>query len=286
MIRIGMIGSDGGVQSGHAIGLCRILNNGNHPDVNITGIFGDNEEETRAIAEEQNIPFVAETPAELVDKVDAVMIMPRDGGKHLAYAKPFLEAGIPMFVDKPFTCSVEDAEEFVALAQKSGSLLCGGSYVKYAPVISKIREQVEAKEDTIMSGYVAFPIQLESPHGGMHFYSHHIINCMLRAFGHDVEAISASLVNGKLVAVAHYKDFPVVMNYATSYSGLHSGIYFESKPAIMEGLAYEGGDEYQCNLFLDMVRTGKGDETAELLLSVKISCAVEEAMKTGKTVRL
>ncbi|MBQ4518759.1 MAG: Gfo/Idh/MocA family oxidoreductase [Clostridia bacterium] len=286
MIRIGMIGSDGGVQSGHAIGLCRILNNGNHPDVTITGIFGDNEEETRAIAEEQNIPFIAKTPEELVGKVDAVMIMPRDGGKHLAYAKPFLEAGIPMFVDKPFTCSVHDAEEFVALAQKSGSLLCGGSYVKYASVLAEIREQVDTTEEMIMSGYVSFPIQLQSPHGGMHFYSHHIIGCMLKAFGHDVEAVSASLVNGKLVAIAHYKKFPVIMNYASSYSGLHAGVYFDISPAIMKPLDYEGYDEKQCDLFLDMVRTGKGDETEELLLSVKISCAVEEAMKTGKTIRL
>lgn len=54
----------------------------------------------------------------------------------------------------------------------------------------------------------------------------------------------------------------------------------------MQPLEYEGYDETQCDLFLDMVRTGKGDETEELLLSVKISCAVEQAMQTGKTVYL
>src|SRR5262245_30077137 len=41
-------------------------------------------------------------PAELLGKVDAVLIESVDGSVHLARAMPFLEKGMPTYVDKPF----------------------------------------------------------------------------------------------------------------------------------------------------------------------------------------
>ena len=38
--------------------------------------------------------------------IDAVLIEAVDGSVHLERARPFLEAGIPTYVDKPFACSV------------------------------------------------------------------------------------------------------------------------------------------------------------------------------------
>ena len=214
------------------------------------------------------------------------MIMFRDGNKHLRYAKPFLEAGLPMFVDKPFTCTVSDAGELIALANENGAPLCGGSYVKYAPILTPLQEKVSHSAEHIMSGYISFPILLESPFGGMHFYSHHAIYAMLSVFGTEIESVSTTLSSGKLVVIAHYKNYPVIINYASIQGKFHIGLYFDNQPSIMESLNEGGCDAKQCDLFLDMVRTGKSHDKEELLMAVKISNAIEKSLKTGQPVRI
>src|SRR5215210_2172425 len=54
------------------------------------------------------VPLV-DKPADMIGKVDAMLIEAVDGSVHLERAKPFLEAGIPCYVDKPFACSLADA---------------------------------------------------------------------------------------------------------------------------------------------------------------------------------
>src|SRR5689334_18168979 len=52
---------------------------------------------------------IVEKPADLIKRVDAIMIESQQGSRHLERARPFLEAGIPTFVDKPFANSLKDA---------------------------------------------------------------------------------------------------------------------------------------------------------------------------------
>ena len=286
MIRIGIVGTDGGIRNGHALHVCNILNSGRYADVSITGLYGENKEETEALAAMQKVPFIAEKPADLIGKADAVMIMFRDGNKHLAAAEPFLEAGLPVFVDKPFTCTVSDAEKLIEKAEQGGSLLMGGSYVKYAPALEELREKVRTQREHILSGYLSFPVLLESPFGGMHFYSHHAICEMISVFGMGIESVAATVTNEKLVVVAQYPDFPVILNYASLQGVFHAGLYFDSIPSIMKDLDEAGHDADQCDAFLEMVRTGEGAIPEELLLSVKISNAIEESIKTKQVVKI
>ena len=52
-----------------------------------------------------------ENADDLVGQVDGVMVTARDGKHHLPYVKPYLEAGIPVFMDKPITVKIDEAEE-------------------------------------------------------------------------------------------------------------------------------------------------------------------------------
>ena len=54
--------------------------------------------------ENLGVPLV-DKPADLIGKVDGVLVESLEGGVHLERAKPFLEAGLPCYVDKPFACS-------------------------------------------------------------------------------------------------------------------------------------------------------------------------------------
>src|SRR5437868_3790381 len=61
------------------------------------------------------LPLV-EKPEEMIGEIDGVLIESVDGSVHLDRARPFIAAGIPAFVDKPFTSSLAAARELVHLA--------------------------------------------------------------------------------------------------------------------------------------------------------------------------
>ena len=63
---------------------------------------------SKAWTEDLGLPLF-EKPEDLIGNIDAVLIEANDGSVHLERARPFLEAGIPCFVDKPFACSAADA---------------------------------------------------------------------------------------------------------------------------------------------------------------------------------
>src|SRR5688572_6186664 len=63
------------------------------------------------------VPLV-DKPEEMIGKVDAMLIESVDGTVHYERAKPFLEAGLPCFIDKPFACSAADARKLIDLADK------------------------------------------------------------------------------------------------------------------------------------------------------------------------
>lgn len=282
MLKIGILGADGGDKSGHAREICKILSNSKY-DVELTGIYGDEPEETRALAASQHIPRIIEKPEELLGEADAVFVLPRDGNRHLAYAMPYIEAGVPVFVDKPFACTTEDAKKMISAAKKSGSVLCGGSYVKYTPEIREMK-QVIPKSAPVSSAYFSFPLYIDNPYCGIHFYSHHLISEMLNVFGYGVKTISAMKTENKVTATAQYENFPVIMNYAANNSGLHAAVYFEDGSSLMKTVQLAGADALQCERFLEAVQTGKGDETEELLMSTVISNALQESLKTEKKV--
>ena len=77
------------------------------------------------------VPLV-DKPSDMIGKVDAMLIEAVDGSVHLERAKPFLEKGIPCFVDKPFTCSTADAKKIIDLAEKNKTLVFSSSSLRYA----------------------------------------------------------------------------------------------------------------------------------------------------------
>ena len=70
-------------------------------------------DEAERIAAASLIPEVLDTPEEMIGKVDAVIVATDDGNEHVERCRPFIEAGIPMFIDKPLVNTEEDLKTFV-----------------------------------------------------------------------------------------------------------------------------------------------------------------------------
>ena len=111
MLRIGLIGAD----NFHAKQFSAIANAvektmGWQKRVTVAAVYDPDPQAAQALAREHNIGFVAQDPAQLSHHADAVMITLRDGATHPQHALPFLRQGMPVWVDKPLSLTVADAQ--------------------------------------------------------------------------------------------------------------------------------------------------------------------------------
>lgn len=82
------------------------------------------------IAKAANIPEVLDRPEDMIGKVDAVIVATDVGDEHVERCRPFVEAGIPMFIDKPLVNSEEDLRTFVEW-RKNGAKFITSSSMRY-----------------------------------------------------------------------------------------------------------------------------------------------------------
>ncbi len=87
----------------------------------------------------------AKDPEQLVKECDVVHIEHADYRKSASLARPALEAGKPVFINRPFAGSVADAEEIVRLAKTHNAPLMGGSSLEYQPILPEISRFVKEK---------------------------------------------------------------------------------------------------------------------------------------------
>ena len=64
--------------------------------------------------------------------VDAILLEAQEGATHAEFALPWIAAGVPVFVDKPFACATADAAQMVEAAVRAGTPLLSASSLRFA----------------------------------------------------------------------------------------------------------------------------------------------------------
>lgn len=103
------------------------------PGVKVTHVcFTGYEEREMAehCAKAANIPHVVSMPEEMIGQVDAVICATDVGAEHVKRCKPFVEAGIPLFIDKPLTDNEKDLKTIVQWV-KDGAHIMSSSSLRY-----------------------------------------------------------------------------------------------------------------------------------------------------------
>ncbi|HAK54235.1 MAG: Gfo/Idh/MocA family oxidoreductase [Vicinamibacterales bacterium] len=110
-------------------------------DVDLVATVDLNQE--RALEAAHGTSARAETDVKAIEgQVDAVTIaVPTE--KHLEIAKPFLEAGVPVLVEKPMASSVAEADEMLAAAKRSGACLAVGHTERFNPALAAVSPLVD-----------------------------------------------------------------------------------------------------------------------------------------------
>jgi predicted dehydrogenase len=88
------------------------------------------------------IPHPAGDYREFLGKVDAVIVARDDHENHFQMAQPFLEAGLPVFVDKPLTLDVSELRAFKPYLEKGQLMSCSG--MRYAREMDEPRADLAA----------------------------------------------------------------------------------------------------------------------------------------------
>ena len=70
-------------------------------DARVTHIWTQDRKISEQIAGASKIEFIARRLEDMIPKVDALLLARDDGENHLKMAGPFLDKGIPVFIDKP-----------------------------------------------------------------------------------------------------------------------------------------------------------------------------------------
>lgn len=82
------------------------------PGAKVTHVWTDNPKDAAEVAKVAFIPNVAQRAEDVIGEVDAVLIATDNGFEHVERARPFIEAGIPVFIDKPLCDSRLDLATF------------------------------------------------------------------------------------------------------------------------------------------------------------------------------
>lgn len=107
------------------------------PGARVTHLWTDDPAEAPLVAATALIPNIVAKPEDVIGQVDAVVISTDDGFDHVRRARPFIEAGLPVFVDKPLATSIEDLRTFIAW-EKAGARLLSSSGLRYAPELDAL----------------------------------------------------------------------------------------------------------------------------------------------------
>jgi len=177
----------------------------------VAGFKGDSEITDPKLLQEYTDKLVG-WGVELVDRVedllgmvDGVLIESQGGKEHLAKARPFLEAGMPVYIDKPFTCSVADALEIKRLAEEHGAPVFSSSSLRYALEVQDVLQDKEGVGSVV--GACAFsPAGLHDANPGLFHYGIHGVETLYALMGPGCVELSCFFEEGGEVSVGRWAD--------------------------------------------------------------------------------
>ena len=296
MLKIGILGSD----NSHAERFSEILNRTDHrdywpdADAKVVAIWGAEPERTQQVAQNNLIDEIVPTPEAMLGKVDAVFCVTRHGGLHRELVRPYLEAGVPTFVDKPLAVDPADARAITELAAAHKTPFTSFSTVRFSADTERFLADAAQLGDIRAAIYTG-PASRRNPYGGMIFYAIHSIELMLMMQGSGVEWVHAlegagidQAGNGNVVATCAWANgatatlhFTVDAKYSFQISAL--GRNATKHVALDISDCYREGIK---RILATLRGAASPVAPAEMVEAIQIGAAIERSLDQGERVFL
>jgi len=101
------------------------------PGAKVTHVWTDDPSDAEGIARASLVPNIMRKPEDAIGEVDAVIVATDKGHEHADRCRPFVEAGLPIFVDKPLVDNEQDLGAFVKWVAE-GAPIMTSSCMRYA----------------------------------------------------------------------------------------------------------------------------------------------------------
>lgn len=279
-----------GTENSHALAFAKcIQTDPDFSDLELVGIYGYDPEANQKILELCITDRAADRPDAFLGEVDAVICTARHGDHHYDYTLPYIEAGIPAFIDKPFTVDLAKGKALIEAAKKSGALLCGGSSLKFLKDLVPLAERV--RTENVTAGCVSAPINMVNPYAGFYFYAQHLVEMMFAIFGSDVKAVTAvcpDQTQNRVSMIFDYGTFDVTGLYTGSYQ--YAGNVLTDKGSAGFATFDIGSEQIYKEELLEFARMVRRKELPhpleDLLKPLTLMHAIEESYQTGKKVEI
>ncbi len=288
MIKVGIIGAE----NSHATSFATALNlpdaEGKHryEDIQVVKTYGV-DDSASVLAEKANIPQIAESPDDF-DDCDTVMITTRWGSRHFEQIIKYIRQGMNVFIDKPYTVSVDEAKQLVEEAKKSGSLICGGSACKYAPDVVAMAEKIKElrEKGQLTTASVNFNVFMNIEYDGFFFYAAHLIEIAFTLFGQDMVSLQANRVGNTVIVNVVYKDIQVSLHFTEGVFQSACTLYTKG------GIVHQQFDistifDEELKVFVQMLRTNQQPFPLEdIVPPVAVADAIYRSYTTGERIYL
>ena len=113
------------------------------PAAKVTHVWTQDRSISSSIAKSAQIEHICESLEEMIGKVDAVLLTRDDPEHHVEMSKPFIEAGIPVFIDKPLASSFADLNYFSEQVA-AGKFIMSCSSQRYANEIKIVKQDLSS----------------------------------------------------------------------------------------------------------------------------------------------
>jgi len=275
-----------GVNTSHADAFSRIFNGDDEkPSVvegaRISHIWGNDTERVATLSATHSIPNRVADSREMIGSVDGVLIVDDTGGgaTHADLARPFLEARIPVFVDKPMTTNYADAVALFDLAEANGVPLMSCSALRFPVELSDARAAFDSA-GTLSSIISVGP-------GEWFYYGIHAVELLGAITDHRPQWVHRHALDEKDVAVVAYDSglVAVVETLRDAAYTFHITAYGSDGLAAMEVTDMPGFYANTMREVVRMMETKQVPLTREQTLDVMaVLHAGNRSVETGERV--
>ncbi len=189
----------------------------------------------------------------LLGKVDAVLLETNDGKLHLEQALQVMDAGKPLFVDKPVAASMKDVIAIYAYAEKKGIPIFSASSLRY---MDSVQSVVNGDIGRVLGADTYSPATFEPSHPDFFWYGIHGIEILMTVMGEGCEEVSRTFTADTDILVGVWGDGRTG-TFRGTRTGLHNygGTVYGEKSNISLG-PYDGYDALLVKI-IQFFATGK-----------------------------
>jgi len=117
----------------------------------------------------------------------------------------FIEAGMPVYIDKPFTCSLADALELANLAAAKNVPLFSSSSLRYGLEVLELKAKSE-QYGAVLGADTYSPASLHPRNPGLFHYGIHAVETLFALMGRGCVAVQAATTSDTDLVTGYWND--------------------------------------------------------------------------------